>query len=350
MGGMVVRHLLANLGPELAPPRVFVSISTPWGGEPGAEIGVRHSPAVVPSWHDMRPDGTFVAGLLRQPLPAAMEHVLLFGHRGGYSLMRPNTDGTVTLASQLRPEAQAQARRVLGFDEDHMSILTAPQVSQVLAAALDQALQTGAAAGGQVQVSLRQPADSAHGLPMLRLRPLHGEGAPLALVLAPGDDERRLGPVPPGRYEASLLAAGYTSHPRRLVVDVVAGQVLQLAFTLAPQGMVSGLVADARQHATVVAGARAAANTSIRIRSITLRGAGIERRLQPRLDGQADELLERLLDGQDDATASLYAFTGLPAGEYELVFEADGYRTHRSLHQVVPGRPGPTRAVLMQPL
>lgn len=350
MGGLVVRDLLAKMGPELPAPRIFVSISTPWAGEPGAEIGVRHAPAVVPSWHDMRPEGSFVARLFRQPLPSTVEHVLLFGHKGGYSLIRPNTDGTVTLASQLRPEAQAQARRVLGFDEDHMSILASPQVSQVLGAALDQALQFDAAGGGQVQVSLQQASDSARGLPMLRLKPLDGAGAPLALVLAPGDDERPLGPVPPGRYEASLLAAGHTSQPRRQVVDIVAGRVLQLAFTLSPQGMVAGIVGDARDQARLVAGARPEPNTRIRIRSITLRGPGIERRLQPRLDGHADELLERLLDGQDDATASLYAFTRLPAGTYELVFEAEGYHPHRSVHQVVPGRPGPTHAVLMQPL
>ena len=349
MGGLVVRTLLAGLGPELPAPRLFVSISTPWGGEVAAELGVRHAPAVVPSWHDMRPDGPFMTALFRKPLPSAVDHVLLFGHKGGYSLLRPTTDGTVTLASQLRPEAQAQARRVLGFDEDHTSILASPQLARVLGGVLDAALQGEASRHGEVQVTLERPATHPLGLPMLRLKPLDGRGPPLALLLGSLDERRALGPIPPGRYEASIVVSGFAGSPRRVPVDIVPGQLVRVGFALQPQGSLSGYVAEAGSAAPVVAGARLPPLAGIRIRAVTLQGPGVRRRLQPRPDGSPEQTLDRLIDGEDDATASLFSFVDLPEGEYELVIEADGYRVHRSRHRVVPGRPAPLSPVLMQP-
>ena len=87
----------------------------------------------------------------------------------------------------------------------------------------------------------------------------------------------------------------------------------------------------------------------IRIRAVTVHGPGGRRRLQPRPDGSPEQTLDRLIDGEDGATASLFSFVDLPEGEYELVIEADGYRVHRSRHRVVPGRPAPPSPVLMQP-
>jgi hypothetical protein len=76
----------------------------------------------------MQPDGQFMKALFARQLPARIEHYLMFGHKGGYSVLRPNNDGTVTLASQPRSPAQAEAKMVFGFDEDHVSIPSSPQV------------------------------------------------------------------------------------------------------------------------------------------------------------------------------------------------------------------------------
>lgn len=349
MGGLVARTALAGLGPEVPAPRLFVSISTPWGGEPGAELGVRHSPAVVPSWHDMRPEGPFMAALFNRPLPATTEHVLLFGHKGGYSLMRPNTDGTVTLASQLRPEAQAGARRVLGFDEDHMSILSSPQLAQVLASVLDAALQPAPGGQGQLQLALRSPPGLAVGTPNLRLKPVDG-GPALTLVLSDADRTRAVGPVPPGRYEAGLLASGFASVPQRQVVDVAAGTTVPLSFELVPDGTLAGYIGDARAQPQVAAGVRVLPHETVRVRRIRLQGAGLVRELTPRDGGSYDQALERMIDGRDDATRSQFAFVRLPAGDYELLIEADGHLSHRSRHRVLPGVQGPLTPVLLQPL
>jgi hypothetical protein len=90
MGGLVVRRMLLDHGAEMQPwLGAFASLSTPWGGEATAALGVQHSPAVVPSWRDMQPEGPFLAALFQRPLPAEVPHLLLFGHRGGLNLLRP---------------------------------------------------------------------------------------------------------------------------------------------------------------------------------------------------------------------------------------------------------------------
>ena len=133
MGGLVVRRALLDHGEQMPPILLFVSISTPWAGEPTAELGVKYSPWVLPSWRDMQPDGPFLQDLFSRRLPGATRHVLMFGFRGGSLLpFRPNNDGTVTLKSQLRPEAQAGAEILQGYDESHDSILSSPAVLERL--------------------------------------------------------------------------------------------------------------------------------------------------------------------------------------------------------------------------
>lgn len=127
MGGLVVRSLLAGYGDSLPPVKLFISLSTPWGGERFAEIGARLSSA-VPSWNDLRPQGSFLNTLFAEPLPAGVDYYLFFGYQGSRSIMRPNNDGTITLESLLRQEAQLEAKRIYGFAESHTSILASRKV------------------------------------------------------------------------------------------------------------------------------------------------------------------------------------------------------------------------------
>ena len=90
MGGLVVRRFLLDNGANLPQIRRFISLSTPWAGEVSADSGVKLSPAVVPSWRDMQPDGPFMRSLFDRRLPATVEDDLLFGHRGTPGLWRPN--------------------------------------------------------------------------------------------------------------------------------------------------------------------------------------------------------------------------------------------------------------------
>ena len=130
MGGLVARAFIMKNAYEddHGYVKLFVSISTPWNGSATAAKGVERSPGVVPSWHDMIPDGEFLQSLFRKKLPARVKSHLFFSIRGNCSLMMANNDGTVEIASELDYRAQREAEKIFGYDEDHGSILTSPIV------------------------------------------------------------------------------------------------------------------------------------------------------------------------------------------------------------------------------
>jgi pimeloyl-ACP methyl ester carboxylesterase len=127
MGGLVVRSMLGKYRDRLPGVKLFISISTPWGGEDLARL----APPGLLNWQDMRPDGSFLTSLFVRELPSGMDYYLFFGYKGGRSLVRSRHDGRVTLKSELEMAAQAEARRVYGFNESHLSILKSPEVSAV---------------------------------------------------------------------------------------------------------------------------------------------------------------------------------------------------------------------------
>ena len=141
MGGLVARSLLKTCGEAHACDyvRSYTSISSPFGGMEAAHSGVAYAPVVVPVWRDLDPGSPFLEGLFAAPLPDGVVHHMMFGYLNTSTLSRESSDGTVPVASQLRPAAQAQASSVIGFNEDHMGILSAratgERLSQILAAA-----------------------------------------------------------------------------------------------------------------------------------------------------------------------------------------------------------------------
>lgn len=96
-----------------------------WDGHAAAFVGVRHFPIVVPSWADIVEGSPFLTSLLAEPPPSSIPYHLYFSYRGG-----KGTDGTVSLRSQLDPRVQQGAARVLGFDEDHESMLGSASVQE----------------------------------------------------------------------------------------------------------------------------------------------------------------------------------------------------------------------------
>jgi hypothetical protein len=128
---LVARAMLEGMGDD---PDVlaFMTIATPWGGMSSAELGVERSPVVIPSWRDLAPESEFLKAGNGRPLPAGIPHVLLFGYGGGSLLSREASDSVVPIRSQLDPRIQSRAQRVLGFDEDHVSILRSAEAAQAL--------------------------------------------------------------------------------------------------------------------------------------------------------------------------------------------------------------------------
>jgi pimeloyl-ACP methyl ester carboxylesterase len=143
MGGLVTRGFLlryAESGGRAAVP-LYVTISTPWGGHKAAELGVKTAPAVVRVWVDMAPGSEYQRSLFykdpgtqRTPrtLPRSIPHHLLFTYNQGSVSLGEANDGTVTVASQLRREAQRDATRLYGFNETHMGVLESEEVSGLL--------------------------------------------------------------------------------------------------------------------------------------------------------------------------------------------------------------------------
>ena len=132
VGGLVAREfaLQHHEGTGHHTVQLLVTLCTPWGGDPNAQKGVERAPAVVESWRDVSPSGRFLRHLfLREPelakprrLPDHLAYHLLFGFDRG-SGRGPSSDGVISLESQLRPEAQAEARSLRGFDASHQGIL-----------------------------------------------------------------------------------------------------------------------------------------------------------------------------------------------------------------------------------
>ena len=78
----------------------------------------------MPVWKSIVPGSRFLQGLFRRPMPSGVPHYLFFSYLNTSVTSFASGDGTIMLNSQLRPEAQAQATALRGFDEDHLSVLT----------------------------------------------------------------------------------------------------------------------------------------------------------------------------------------------------------------------------------
>jgi len=136
--GFILRYLEAAQHSEIP---LFVTLATPWGGHKSAELGVRYAPAVVRSWYDMAPDSRYLRDLFyqdpdimqrRRTLPRSVAHHLLFAFNRNSASFGASDDRVVTVASQLRAEAQQEASRLYGFDLTHTSMLEAPEVAHLL--------------------------------------------------------------------------------------------------------------------------------------------------------------------------------------------------------------------------
>ncbi|WP_159669316.1 triacylglycerol lipase [Andreprevotia sp. IGB-42] len=130
VGGLVARQtiLLAEQRLPQQPVRQLLTLSTPWGGHTLAELGLEKAPVVVPSWQDLAPGSDFLQQLFAQTWPQSVSHYLMFSYRGRNLWLPGNSDGSVSISSQLLPQAQQAATRIIGYDETHVSILNSDAV------------------------------------------------------------------------------------------------------------------------------------------------------------------------------------------------------------------------------
>ena len=355
MGGLVVRRFLMDHAAEFPQLRQFVSISTPWGGQRSAALGVIHSPAVIPSWRDLQPEGPYLNALFAQPLPAGIHYTLLFGHVSGEGLLREPSDGTILVSSQLRSEARRDARLIMGFDESHAGILSSAkvlgEVQRLIAADADGA--DGAESGGSLHLDVRLPASGLEptGISTLVLRRLDGDSIDgtedFALPVTDISGGAKLGPLPPGEYEVRLAAASFRALPDRQRLRVEPGRIAGIHFDLETEGVMIGEVVAQSDRVNRPAGSYQRADNAIQADLIRLTGASFSRELIPR-PGPRGALLHAYLDGRDAAASQSFCFLGLPAGEYVLTVQARGYATHTSTYSVAPGHDAILPPVVMR--
>ena len=134
MGGLVARNFIfknIESSPHNSIP-LFITLATPWDGHAAAKSGVEHLPSPVYSWIDIAPGSPFLTELFytpekpqasRRKLPQEIANHLFFGF-----IDNEAGDGTVSLSSELRPEAQEEATRLYGYEKSHMDILSTPEM------------------------------------------------------------------------------------------------------------------------------------------------------------------------------------------------------------------------------
>ncbi|MBE0582278.1 MAG: alpha/beta hydrolase, partial [Desulfofustis sp.] len=355
MGGLVARSFLVDYGQFFPSIKKFITISTPWGGDALSDYGVTYSPGVIPVWKDMGPDSEFARSIYRRKLPETIEPYLFFSYKGNRNPLRPNNDGVITLATQLDQRAQAEAKMVAGFDEDHSSILT----SSACAALVNTVLSSGPAdavdppeATGMLQVRFSGAAQASDPelWPSLFLEPLApGEPGSIYLRLGPADDGRVLGPFPAGDYRVVLVADAHRAVPGEYRIRLGSEKTVEVSFQLIPRGTVSGLITTKFYEDGDPAGVYLPFEEKLTIRSITLTGLEGQRTLSP---GSCDNLdiFSSYQQGKDWACGNAFAFYDVAPGSHILAVEADGFELYRKSREVVPGRANPYQAIELQPL
>lgn len=127
MGGLVSRSFVVKNAIDDRNPYIhrFVTLSTPWQGHAAAQMGIDMAPSAVPSWYDMTTDSGFQKQVFSRRLKGRVDHLLIYGHMPkGAKPLEEQTDGTVSVKSQLAPRAVADAVRVSGYQADHVGILS----------------------------------------------------------------------------------------------------------------------------------------------------------------------------------------------------------------------------------
>ena len=358
MGGLVARSFIMDYGRYTPYVKLFVALATPWGGDRMAEYGVKQSPAVIPCWIDMQPEGEFLQSLYRGKLPPTVSFYMFTGLRGSRNPFRSNNDGTITLASLMDLRAQREAKMSYAFNEDHASIVESPAAAAQFNTIID-AFARGDTPGRQVaggylkiDFAFDYPLNGSRPRPILVLQPHDRKAAATEIHLSPDDSGRRIGPFPVGTYTASLMAAAIKPDKHHLPVTIEDNDTEILKFSLAPDGMVYGHVAAAQNAEDRPAGMPAEqylpGSREVTLQRVTLKGAGIEKTLRPAAGGNLS-LYDDFLSSTDFCATNYFHFFGLPAGTYEVEIIAKGFEPASRTYVVEPGRPASVRDIELVP-
>ncbi|MCP4576342.1 MAG: alpha/beta hydrolase [Deltaproteobacteria bacterium] len=346
MGGLVARSFIVNYGGLFPYAKLLISLATPWGGDKMAEYGVQQSPAVIPSWIDMQPEGDFIKSLYRKKLPDHVSFYMFYGHRGNRNPFSSNNDGTIALSSLLDHRPQSEAKMNYAFNEDHASIVFSKDVLAQYNTILNEFDEKQNASihrsGGYLKIhfTYNYDFDGVRPNPALILSPMGKKDAETVIFLNNDDHGRILGPFPSGDYSVSMIASAAKPKKNDVPVSIERNKTKNLDFVFTPDGVIRGCVTASLEpedkHAGMPDYKYRSVDRKIKMQSITLEGNGIHRILQP-IEGEDVDNYDYLISRADFSYNTCFGFFGLPAGDYELTIKAQGYKPIVKNYSVTPG-------------
>ncbi|WP_028584928.1 alpha/beta hydrolase [Desulfogranum mediterraneum] len=328
MGGLVARSFVVDHSANFPYVQLLVSLATPWGGDGMAEYGVKQSPAVVPCWIDMQPESPFIQSLYRTKMPETVSFYMFYGHRGNRNPFRSNNDRTIAFSSLLDRRAQSEAQMNYAFNEDHTSIIHSKEVLEQYNSIINTLAENQGTSprqlGGflKIHFSYDYPFEGERSPPTLILQPVGKKNAETVIELSANDNGRVLGPFPTGDYLATFGALTATGE-KFVPVTIENNKTGELRYKLTRDNIIYGSLISPLQSEDWVAGMPYEAN--FRVKSITLNGTGIDRKLHV-LEGEDDNIFDYTLSRTDLYYKGHFIFFGLVPGEYELIIRVQGYK------------------------
>jgi pimeloyl-ACP methyl ester carboxylesterase len=140
MGGLVALSAIQKLTQEGLPSslKLFCSFATPYAGDDSARYWGDKAPTMVPAWRDIATGSDFIQDLTRRSITSKLPFYLFFAYHDASTIKNAkNSDGAVTIHSQLNPAIQSAAAKVLGFNETHTGILNSEAARQSFHQLLD---------------------------------------------------------------------------------------------------------------------------------------------------------------------------------------------------------------------
>jgi pimeloyl-ACP methyl ester carboxylesterase len=348
MGGLVARSFIVNYGPQFPYVKLFIALGTPWGGDKMAEYGVKQSPVIIPSWIDMQPEGDFIKSLYRKKMPESISFYMFYGHKGSRNPLRSNNDGTINLSSLLDYRPQTEAKMNYAFNEDHTSILFSKEVVAQYNKILNEFDEKQNASldrtGGYLKVHFAYDYDYEGVKPRraLILRPGGKKDGETVTFLDDDDNGKILGPFPAGDYLAAMVTMAAKSSKKNATVSIESNKTKELNFLFIPDGEIFGCLTSALEPEEKFVGRPdyryRSIDTKINIQSIALKSDGIHRILQA-IEGPEINNFDYLILREDVCYNNCFVFFGLPAGDYKVVINADGYQPIEKIYFVRPGVP-----------
>jgi len=156
------------------------------------------------------------------------------------------------------------------------------------------------------------------------------------------DDGKTIGPIPAGDYLASMVTMAAKTRKKYIPVSIENNKTTRLDFDFQPDGEIRGLLAHQLNLKDKFPGRPPdryrSKDLNIRIQSISLKGNGIHRILQP-VEGPEISDYDHLIIRNDICYNRYFAFFGLPAGDYNLIVKSKGYKHINKKVSVTPGVP-----------